>query len=168
MLKWILVLFLLISLPLFLPRPLVADELVSCNDGDTCRIRSGDKAKTIRKVRLSGIDAPESGQLHWKESRDFLVNLMKGKPLELQCKGTSFNRATCRIFIKTLEVNEEMVKNGMAWNYPQFSERRYYTAQLEAREKRLGLWKLDPQSSPYCYRNPRNGVCRDSKNLYQP
>ena len=38
----------------------------------------------------------------------------------------------------------------------------------KAREKRLGLWKLGPQSSPFCYRHTRSAQCRASKNLYQP
>ena len=150
-------------------KKLYADQMVSCNDGDTCRIKVTDsKVEIVRKVRLSGIDAPEQGQTHWKESRDFLVNLLTGKELELQCNGTSFDRATCRIFIKSMEVNDEMVKNGMAWNYPQFSERRYYKSELEAREKKLGLWKLAPDSSPFCFRHIRSGSCRENKNLYQP
>lgn len=147
---------------------LQADEMVSCNDGDTCRIRSTDKAQTVRRVRLSGIDAPESGQPHWKESRDYLVKLMTGKELVLECKGSSFDRATCRIFAGTMEVNDEMVRTGMAWNYPQFSEKRYYLTEQEARQNKVGLWKLGPQSSPFCFRHVRSGDCRSNKNLYQP
>ena len=143
----------------------VSDQLISCNDGDTCRIKTGN---LVRKVRLSGIDAPEAGQPRWESSRDYLVSLLKGKELLLKCDGTSFDRAACRIFVKAVDVNEEMVKAGWAWDYPQFSQNRYKKSEEDARLKKIGLWQDAKSKSPFCYRHETNKRCTQLNNLYQP
>jgi endonuclease YncB( thermonuclease family) len=151
--------------------PLSADWLDSCNDGDTCRIKANEKTVKARKVRLAGIDAPEKKQTHWQESRDYLVSILKDKELELKCSGRSYDRATCVIYYKgvsgKVSANEEMVKAGMAWNYPQYSERHFAVLEKEARDKKLGLWKLGKPASPFCFRHVRNGNCR-SNGQFQP
>lgn len=142
-----------------------ADTLVSCNDGDTCRIKT---KSGIVKVRLAGIDAPETGQEHWEESKDFLVKLLKGAELKLECNGTSYDRSVCNIFIGTTNINEEMVKAGMAWDYPQYSLSKYQSGETQARRLKVGLWKQSPKASPFCYRHETSRDCVKKNNLYEP
>jgi micrococcal nuclease len=58
----------------------------SCNDGDTCRIRLGDQLRL--KVRLAGIDAPESGRRGGQplglEAKQRLNSLVKGREVVLK------------------------------------------------------------------------------------
>ncbi len=151
--------------------PVSAEWLASCNDGDTCRIKPSQKSADYRKVRLAGIDAPEKHQTYWKESRDFLENFLKDKELELKCNGRSYDRATCEIFVKAgalkTSVNEEMVKAGMAWNYPKYSDKHFAVLEKTAREKKLGLWATEKPASPFCFRHSRIGACR-TNGQHQP
>ena len=159
MLKFQIVIILFFSVNVF------ADQLVSCNDGDTCRIKTSDG---IFKVRLAGIDAPETGQSGWEASRDYLVKKLKDQDLKLECNGKSYDRKVCRIFVNGTDINGEMINAGMAWDYPQYSEKRYIKFEVSARQKKLGLWAGSALKSPFCYRHETASGCSKNKNQFQP
>ncbi len=55
-------------------------KVVSVHDGDTLLLLDRDSVKT--KVRLLGIDVPETGQAFGTKSRDALAAMVKGKAVE--------------------------------------------------------------------------------------
>lgn len=136
--------------------------VVSCNDGDTCRLRSSDNVTV--KVRLVGIDAPEFGGKKKKgqplsaESKDFLNSLVQGKNVTLNALGSdSFNRALAEIYIGTTNVNLELVRAGLAEVYqgkpPKgLDTQSYARAEAEARAARKGIWALTNYQSPKDFR----------------
>ena len=115
-------------------------------DGDTLVIDG-------TRVRLEGIDAPESGQqcirsdgAPWDCGADAaraLAALTSGR--QVHCQGSerdSYGRliAVCRM--GPLEINAEMVRLGLAWAFVRYS-RRLVGAEYEARRRRLGIWEGD-------------------------
>lgn len=93
---------------------------MSCHDGDTCRVKT--TTGEIWKIRLSGIDAPEIKQPFGVEAQNHLEKLIKDQKVQMECTGMSFDRHTCRIFLKEKDLGEEMVKEGLAWEAPQYSK----------------------------------------------
>jgi micrococcal nuclease len=138
-------------------------KVVSCNDGDTCRVeRNG----IVEKIRLSGIDAPETGQVLADESRDFLLSFVKGKKVDLSCDGTSYDRKTCTMSVGGVDVQQKLVEAGLALDSPKYSDGKYAKFQKDAKSKKLGIWKLENPLSPHCYRNmPKK--C-NSNRMFQP
>lgn len=137
--------------------------LISCSDGDTCRFKEG--TKTI-KVRLDGVDAPEIDQPFGIESRDFLIQFLKGKDVTLKCGGLTYDRVACKVFVGQQDVLEHLVRNGLAWDFPKYSSRVYQSAQKEAQRRKVGLWSKPLAVSPHCWRWTGTKDCNDS--TYMP
>jgi micrococcal nuclease len=155
--KLVLLFFLLLTIPAN------AAQVLSCSDGDTCWIQdSGSKFK----VRFYGIDAPESDQPYGQEAREYLNNLVSNKEVDLKCKGNSFDRKTCDLYLNGQDVSALLVKEGYAWDYPKFSHGQYQGLQKDAQQAHLGMWKDTNITSPYCWRWTGTTECKNV--LYEP
>jgi endonuclease YncB( thermonuclease family) len=113
-------------------------------DGDTLTIG------TIR-VRLEGIDAPETDQIcldakgtRWAcgiESRDQLVSLIAGGTIKCVSSGVDrYGRALATCWLGANNLNAEMVERGWALAYVQYSK-AYVSNQERARTRQVGLWQ---------------------------
>src|SRR5690606_36208581 len=123
-------------------------------DGDTFWVDNG-TPKGI-KIRLTGIDAPES-QKRWKreegyygkESKAYLTKLLRNKKVRLETDIDSLDRYGRTLSYVYLEndtfVNAIMVKEGYALIMTVPPNVRYrelfHKFQVEARENNRGLWK---------------------------
>lgn len=124
-------------------------------DGDTFWADNGTK-KGI-KVRLIGVDAPESRKTfkkevgyYGKEAKEYLTNLLKKKGVKLEYDVTRTDRYGRTLAYVYLEdgtfVNAELVKNGyaMVMTVPpnvKYAE-EFVKLQQEARENNHGLWAV--------------------------
>jgi len=129
-------------------------KVIRIKDGDTVVLLSSDTNTEIT-VRLSEIDAPEKKQAYGNVSEKFLSSLISNREVTLDKKGKDpYGRTLVFIFTKEgVNVNIEMVKNGMAWQYYGFSKNNILkNAQIEAKNKRLGLWKDSLPVPPWVFR----------------
>jgi len=117
-------------------------------DGDTLDL-SG------LRIRLEGIDAPESGQTcgrKWVGSFDcgeaatrLLLELTRDREVTCQPKGRDrYGRTLGVCFAGGLDLNAEMVRRGMAWAFLKYS-RSYVEVETEARALRIGIWEGDSE-----------------------
>jgi micrococcal nuclease len=121
-------------------------KVVSIADGDTVTVLRG---REQVKVRLNGIDAPEKNQSFGTKSKDALAALAFGKTVTVRSSGTDrYGRTLGVIVADGVNVNEQLVANGWAWHYKQYSTDAKL-AQLEASAKAggKGLW-ADPNPLP--------------------
>ncbi len=124
-------------------------------DGDTFWVDNGSKKGL--KVRLIGIDAPESRksfnkevQYFGKESAAYLTGLIAGKKVKLVSDITPLDRFGRTLSYVYLEdgtfVNAELIKKGYAVVMtlaPNVEYAEYFVGlQKEARKKKRGLWQL--------------------------
>jgi endonuclease YncB( thermonuclease family) len=134
------------------PQALGADanetwRVVGVSDGDSLTCLTPEKKQV--KVRLHGIDAPERGQPYGNRSRQALSDLVFGKDVEVEDRGTDrFKRTVGRVTVGTVNVNREMVASGMAWHYTRYDQsRKLRDAEKAARDAKAGLW-ADPHACP--------------------
>jgi endonuclease YncB( thermonuclease family)/DNA/RNA endonuclease G (NUC1) len=133
------------------------------NDGDTCRIRTPDGRQY--RVRLFGIDAPESDQPHGTAARDALRSLIDGRDISVRFTGAqTYGRRVARLYVDDVYVNRDMVADGWAWHYDRYTEgeerEQFAAAQRDAQEERVGLWVDDLPIKPECWRRgDRDGDC---------
>lgn len=122
-------------------------------DGDTIYIKNN-------KIRLHGIDAPESNQTcainfqDWycgKQSTDELKKLINKQDVQCLINDVDiYNRYVAICFINQTNINQWMVKNGWAIAYRYYSI-DYVNDEKFARENKLGIWKSE-FIEPYLYR----------------
>lgn len=122
-------------------------------DGDTLMLEGGEK------VRLIGVDAPESvkpgseTECFGKESSEYLKQKLEGETITLQKDTTDrdrYGRLLRYVYVDQEFINELLVSEGYARakSYPpdQREEERLWQAERSAKEKGLGLWGKCPAS----------------------
>ena len=128
-------------------------RVVGVKDGDTVVLLTA--AKEEITVRLSEIDAPERKQAFGTVSRTFLSNLIFGKEVKLEKLGKDrYGRTLGFIYLRNgTNVNVEMVKNGMAWQYEKYSKSAVLKkAQASAKSMKAGLWRDPYPVAPWEFR----------------
>ena len=115
-------------------------------DGDTIVI--GDV-----RIRLEGIDAPESAQTcgrRWfgtwpcgEEATNHLARLVRDRQVRCDNRGTDiYGRMLGVCFTEGLDLNADLVRHGLAWAFVKYS-RHYVEVEAEARALRVGVWQGD-------------------------
>lgn len=128
------------------------------SDGDTFKLET--KEGTILKVRLYGIDAPETPKMNHKtgvinkpgqpfglEAQRALEVLILGKQARIEILAIDrYKRMVCIVRIDNKNVNLEMLQAGMAEAYTEYLRKPYLKPfeQVENRAKslRIGIWSL--------------------------
>lgn len=122
-------------------------------DGDTIEIRG-------TRIRLFGIDAPESGQSCKRKGADYrcgqqaalaLSDMISDVPVRCVKKDTDrYGRIVAECFSRSVNLNQAMVENGWALAYRQYSN-AYVSHEKSAKEKSVGMWAGTFQA-PWDYR----------------
>jgi endonuclease YncB( thermonuclease family) len=130
-------------------------KVIKVIDGDTIWVKSNNKHI---KIRLSYIDAPELKQVYGIRSRDFLVNLVLDKKVQINTsKKDRYNRHLGEVYLhnekQSIFINAKMIKSGMAWVYKTYRNNQYLN-NLEnyAKTNKKGLWNQDEILEPWNYR----------------
>ncbi|CAL0307567.1 unnamed protein product [Lupinus luteus] len=113
------------------------------------------------RIRLRGIDAPESAMPFGKEAKTELTKIVQNKSLSVLIYGEDrYGRSVGDIYCNGMFVQELMLKKGLAWHYAAYDKRpELETWQEEARAKRVGLWASKNPEKPWEWRKER----RDAK-----
>lgn len=123
-----------IPITLSLPREFVVKGSAYVSDGDSLIINK-------IQIRLFGIDAPELNHPYGKNAKWALVSLCKGKTIQAQIIGQDShgrNVAKCSLQDGT-DLSAEMVKLGLAIDWPKFSGGVYAALELPGIRKKLWL-----------------------------
>jgi endonuclease YncB( thermonuclease family) len=133
-------------------------KVIRVIDGDTIWVKSDNKHI---KIRLSYIDAPELKQIYGIRSRDFLINLVLEKNVQINTsKKDRYNRHLGEVYVhnekESIFVNAKMIKSGNAWVYKIYRNNEYLI-NLEnfARSNNKGLWSQKYILEPWKYRENR-------------
>jgi len=127
-------------------------KVVGVTDGDTITVL---RDREQIKIRLEGIDAPERGQAFGTKSKSELSKLVYRKSVTIQKTGTDrYGRTLARIEVDGKEAAEEMLKEGMAWHYKEYStDEALSELEINARSANIGLWSESNAIAPWEYRS---------------
>lgn len=136
----------------------ITGRVVGIADGDTLTIL--DAGRQQRKIRLSGIDAPEKAQPYGERSKTSLSALAFGQDATADCpKKDRYGRDVCTVTVKGEDVGLEQVAAGMAWWYRKYAGEQipqaradYEAAEFMAKARRLGLWADKNPTPPWDWR----------------
>lgn len=112
-------------------------------DGDTLEIHG-------TRIRLEGIDAPESRQRCGSAGQEWpcgqqaalaLSDWIADRPVSCQRRGTDrYQRVIGRCYVNNVDMQGWMVSNGWALAYRRYSE-DYVAAEEHAAAARVGMWR---------------------------
>jgi len=125
-------------------------KVVGVTDGDTITLLVG---KEQKKIRLAEIDAPEKSQAFGNLSKMMLSEKVFGKDVRVTVTDKDrYGRYVAKVTVDGRDINKEMVKEGFAWHYKQYSHSpEMALAEFEARRNQSGLWQL-PATPPWDFR----------------
>ena len=136
----------------------VTVKIIHVQDGDT--VTALMPSTEHLRIRIAGIDAPESRQDFGTRSRQMLTRLVKGKAV--QAEALSQDRYGRYVAVLTLnggDVGLAMISAGLAWAYRDFFKdlpdgyaEAYEQAESEARQSGRGLWGSPYPMEPWKWR----------------
>jgi endonuclease YncB( thermonuclease family) len=130
----------------------VQAKIVGATDGDTVTVLvSGNKQY---RVRLNGVDAPESDQPYGADAKKALSALVLGKIVKLKVYGQDRSRRYwADVYVGQIWVNHELVRKGCAWYYKRnFSSKDLDKAESDAKLESVGLWQDEHPIAPWDWR----------------
>lgn len=147
---------------------IVTGTVTKVSDGDTIHITTPEQTKL--KVRLYGIDAPETpkinkqtghvhqpGQPYGEESWKALKNKIMGKQVRLEILDIDkYRRMVCMVWLDDRNINLEMVREGYAEAFTEYLKSPYRAeflkAEQEARAGGRNIWSLPKHERPREFR----------------
>jgi endonuclease YncB( thermonuclease family) len=137
---------------------MLTGRVVSIADGDTITVLDANNVQ--HRIRLSGIDAPESHQAFGTQSKKNLSELVFGRDVTVIYEKTDqYGRLVGKIIVEGKDVNLAQVKSGMAWHYKEYQREQtpedrelYARAEDEARAQHRGLWQDSNPVEPSQFR----------------
>lgn len=123
-------------------------------DGDTIKVSH--EGREV-KIRLYGIDCPESGQLFGTPAKRKTEELAQGVNVHVEVIDIDrYGRQIALVRTDTVLVQESLVRAGLAWVYPQYCKialcEEWKQLEAQAREDKAGLWKSENSIAPWEWR----------------
>ena len=134
-------------------------------DGDTVLLVPEGEQEPLR-LRIQGVDAPESCQPGGERSRDALIERVLRKTVRVEWHGTdTYGRQLGRLWVGEADVGADMVRAGWAWAYSFRTGRGPYAAlQREAQREKRGLFAArETAMSPSVFRQFHGGCHADTE-----
>jgi len=146
----------------------VTGTVTKVSDGDTIQVVTPEQTKL--KVRLYGIDAPEtpkinrqtghvhqSGQPYGEEAQKALKDKIMGKQVKLEILDIDkYRRMVCMVWLDNRNINLEMVREGYAEAFIEYLKPPYKAEFLkveqEARAGGKNIWSLPEHERPREFR----------------
>jgi micrococcal nuclease len=117
----------------------ILGKCVSVTDADTISLLVD---KSVYKIRLSGIDAPERGQEYGTKATQALASKVKGKQLTVEVAGYDrYRRMLGKLMLDGESIEFWLLRNGWAWQYVKYDQsEELRLAQQQAKQDGVGLW----------------------------
>ena len=143
----------LMFFPLFAKSQVLEGRIVRIIDGDAILFETADSAF---EVHLYGIDAPDMGQTYFEQTVSHMENYLWNDAVIQLKPDINQERRSAWLFIGRKNINMDLVKNGYAW-YDKVHNinAELSRAEINARDRKMGLWKSDNPASPWDFRAGR-------------
>ena len=116
------------------------------SDGDTLRVREG---RQETRIRLYGIDAPESKQPGGPEATEYLRDLLLTETATITTLDVDkYGREVALVELRGQSVQEALLERGLVWVYTKYCRAgfcgRWKGIEEGARKAKVGIWAGEP------------------------
>jgi endonuclease YncB( thermonuclease family) len=138
-------------------------KVVGVADGDTITVLRDGRDQV--KIRLYGIDAPESGQPFGKASKHNLSSMVYRQSVQVEVMDTDrYGRTVARIIVEGKDVNAAQLRSGYAWLYRQYCKSwacgEWLRLETDARSSQIGLWADKEPVPTWQWRRDKKGASK--------
>lgn len=124
-------------------------------DGDTLYVKLTDNSSM--KIRLYGVDTPETKQTYGPKAKQFTELFVKDKSLTVNSfKKDIYGRTIAEVLVDGKSLNASLIETGNAWVYTAYCKREvcknWMLLQEAARQNKVGLWKYKKPVAPWIWR----------------
>lgn len=132
-------------------------RVVAVIDGDTVDVLNG---RTMTRVRIAGIDAPEKRQPYGMAAKQRMSDLVMGKDVSVEhTKADRYKRIVGVVRVAGMDAGLELVQGGLAWHYKKYEREQsdadrvaYSRAEYSAKSAGAGLWRDSDPTPPWGWR----------------
>ena len=132
-----------------------AAKIVGVSNGDTLTVLTAEKRQV--KVRLHGVDTPETGQDFGSRAKQAASELAFGKQVTIRERDKDrYGRTVAEVILPDgRSLNREMVGQGTAWWYSKYApaDRELASLEAEAKTAKRGLWSQAAAVPPWEWRS---------------
>ena len=142
--------------------------VVAIIDGDTIDIVEEASQRKVR-VRLHGVDSPESGEPFSQRARTFMRVLLFDRAVTVEGRDVDrYGRLVARIRVGSRDASVELLREGLGCHYRQFSNDPVLEqAEQTARSASAGFWAAGaPQ--PACVQREARAAANSSRSPTPP
>jgi len=138
----------------------ITGKVVGISDGDTIVVLQNNQQY---KIRLYGVDTPESHQDFGTRAKQFTSEMVFNKEVRVVPEATDkYGRTVGTVYIANVCINEELIKNGFAWVYRQYCSKpecqNWLQLEDEAKNGKKGLWNDKNPLPPWEFRKNGNAT----------
>jgi endonuclease YncB( thermonuclease family) len=134
-------------------------KVIGVSDGDTITVL---RERSPVKIRLHGIDCPETGQDFGARAKSFTSELGFGEIVTVRPVGVDrYRRTVAEVVLPDGRLlNREIVRAGYAWWYRKYApvDAALERLEREARAARRGLWSQPSPVPPWEWRHPQRNA----------
>lgn len=131
-------------------------KVVGVADGDTVTVL---RDRTQMRVRLDGIDCPESAQPFGRRAKAFTAQLAFGNVVTIRPRNKDrYGRIVAEIILPDgRNLNHELVQAGFAWWFRRYAPHNTELSRLEAEAQaaKRGLWSDHDPVPPWDWRSAK-------------
>jgi endonuclease YncB( thermonuclease family) len=127
-------------------------KVIEINGGDEITIFNMNRPV---RIRLIGMDAPESNQAFGDIARQHLSDLVYDKQVLVEYSGIGEHSSLIgRVSLNDVDISAQMIRDGAAWFDSRYtlsdSQREiYFQSEQAARKERRGLWQSEGAIAPW-------------------
>ena len=130
-------------------------QCIDVADGDTITVQIQNQEKV--KIRLSGVDCPESFQVHGEKAKQYLSSMVLGKRVRIEPETIDqYGRTVGMVLVNGANINEMIVANGHGWVFRKYCTANYCNEwlrlEVKAKKSRIGIWVDDNPKPPWEWR----------------
>lgn len=149
----------------------IEGRVVGVSDGDTITVL--DAQNRQHRIRMMGIDAPESSQAHGQAAKSALSEMVYRKTVTVVWSDKDrYGRILGVVWLNGADINLSMVAKGYAWHYRQYAGSQspqdraaYSRAEQQARDARKGVWRDVSPVPPWDYRKDKRSGGQQSSSM---
>ena len=133
----------------------IQGKAVKILDGDTFDLLLPDK--TVRRIRLYGIDCPERKQPYYQAAKDFLGHALQSANILVTIRDKDrYGRTVGVVLANHQNINEALLRAGLGWHYRRYDRNLDWSdLEKEARRKHAGLWADLTPIPPWAFKHPK-------------